>query len=184
MPLVPFADPAAMPEKTRQSFERLPRPLNIFRMWANAATIFPAGIRYGNAILTKQKLCAARRELVILAVGRIEGGIYEFVQHVPIARNAGCRDDQVAALEAARFDDKAFDDAEKAMLRLTREIVLDVRASQAAVNAAQKFFDPQEIIEIICTVGFYMTIARLTETTRIEIDAPSGVAIPHFEKIR
>ena len=181
MRLVPYADPAAMPEKTRESFDRLPRPLNIFRMWANAATIFPAGIRYGNAILTKQKLSAARRELVILAVGRIEGGIYEFAQHIPIALNAGCTDDQVAALEAARFTDKAFDEAEKALLKLTREIVLDVKASEATVEEAKAFFDAQEIVEIICTVGFYMTIARLTETTGIDVDT---VRVPAFQKIR
>jgi alkylhydroperoxidase family enzyme len=150
-------------------------------MWANAATIFPAGIRYGNAILTKQKLSAARRELVILAVGRIEGGIYEFAQHIPIALAAGCSEDQVTALEHARFDDKAFDDAEKALLRLTREVVLDVKASEAAMDAAKKHFDAQEIVEIVCTIGFYMTIARLTETTGIEIDA---ARVPHFEKIR
>lgn len=181
MPLVPYADPALMPEKTRESFDRLPRPLNIFRMWANAATIFPAGIRYGNAILTRQKLSAKRRELVILAVGRIEGGIYEFAQHIPIAAHAGCSDDQIAALEAARFTDRAFDDAEKAMLRLVREVVLDVKASEAAMEGAKAFFDAQEIVEIICTVGFYMTIARLTETTGIEVDT---VRVPKFEKIR
>lgn len=181
MPRIPYADPAKMPEKTRESFERLPRPLNIFRMWANAATIFPAGIRYGNAILTKQKLSAARRELVILAVGRIEGGIYEFAQHIPIALAAGCREEQVTALEQARFDDKAFDEAEKALLRLTREVILDVKASDAAMEAAKKHFDAQEIVEIVCTIGFYMTIARLTETAGIEIDA---ARVPQFEKIR
>jgi alkylhydroperoxidase family enzyme len=181
MPLIPYADPSKMPEKTRDSFDRLPRPLNSFRMWANAATIFPAGIRYGNAILTRQKLSPARRELVILAVGRIEGGVYEFAQHVPIALAAGCSEDQVAALEAARFDDKAFDDAEKAMLRLVREVVRDVKASAEAMDAAKAYFDAQEIVEIICTVGFYMTIARLAETTGIEIDAKR---VPKFEKIR
>jgi alkylhydroperoxidase family enzyme len=181
MPRIPYADPVSMPEKTRESFERLPRPLNIFRMWANAATIFPAGIRYGNAILTKQKLSAARRELVILAVGRIEGGIYEFAQHIPIALAAGCSEEQVAALEKARFDDPAFDEAQKALLRLTREVTLDVKASEAAMEDAKKHFDTQEIVEIVCTIGFYMTIARLTETTGIEIDAGR---VPHFEKIR
>ena len=37
-------------------------------------------------------------------------------------------------LEQARFDDKAFDEAEKALLRLTREVVLDVKASDAAIS--------------------------------------------------
>lgn len=181
MPRLPYADPGKLPEKTRESLERLPRPLNIFRMWANAATIFPAGIRYGNAILTKQKLSAARRELAILAVGRIEGGIYEFAQHIPIALAAGCREEQIAALEAARVDDKAFDEAEKALLAFTREVVCDVKASDAALDAVKKHFDTQEIVELVCTIGFYMTIARLTETAGIEVDAPR---VPQFEKLR
>ncbi len=181
MPLIPYADPETMPDETRQMFERLPRPLNVFRMWANAGSTFAAGIRHGNAILSKQKLSALRRELIVLAVGRIEGGVYEFAQHVPIALAAGCRDDQIAALETARFTDKAFDEAEKALLRLVREVVLDVRARTETVEAAKVFFDAQEIVEIIWTTGFYMTIARLTETTRIEVDA---VRIPQFEKLR
>lgn len=181
MPRIPYADPEKMPEETRASFERLPRKLNIFCMWSNAASIFPAGIRYGNAILTKQKLSAARRELTILAVGRIEGGIYEFAQHIPIARAAGCSEEQIAALEQGRFDDPVFDEAEKAMLWFVREVVLDVKASDAALAAAQKHFDAQEIVELICTIGFYMTIARLTETAGIEIDAGR---IPQFSKIR
>ena len=184
MPLVPFADPAAMPEKTSRSFERLPRPLNspphVGQCRNDLSSRHPLRQRDPNQAETLRGAARTRHPR-----GRsIRAAFTNSCSTCRSRRNAGCRDDQVAALEAARFDDKAFDDAEKAMLRLTREIVLDVRASQAAVNAAQKFFDPQEIIEIICTVGFYMTIARLTETTRIEIDAPSGVAIPHFEKIR
>jgi alkylhydroperoxidase family enzyme len=184
MPLIPFADPAAMPEDTSASFERLPRKLNIFRMWSNAATCFPAGIRFGNAILTKQKLNPALRELIILAVARIEAGIYEWVQHIPIGKAAGCRDDQIAALAAGDFINPAFDAREQAMLKLVFEVVRDVRASEAAVNAAKAHFDAQEIVEIILTAGFYMTMARMTETTRVEIDAPPGVTIPDFRKIR
>ena len=33
-------------------------------------------------------------------------------------------------------------------------------------------------MEIILTCGFYMTMARLTETTRVDVDAPPGVAVP------
>jgi alkylhydroperoxidase family enzyme len=182
MPLIPYADPNALPEETQASLARLP-PLNIFRMWANAATCFVPGIRYGGAILTKQKLAPALRELIVLAVGRIDAATYEWVQHVPIARGVGVREDQIAALEADRFDDDAFNPEERILLRLTREIVRDVRASEWVVNEAKNYFSAQEITEIILTVGFYMTIARLTETTRVDIDAPPGVAIPAFARV-
>src|SRR5271163_962051 len=138
----------SLPEKTRESFDRLPK-LNIFKVWANAATIFPSAIRYGNSILSKLKLSPLRRELLILAVGRLEGGHYEWVQHVPIARNCGCSEQQIAAIESVRFDDPAFDAAEKALLKFVREIVQNVKASDSALADAAKHFDPQELVEIV-----------------------------------
>jgi alkylhydroperoxidase family enzyme len=176
MPLIPFADTNALPEKAKAAFDGLPRKLNIFRMWANAPECFVSGMRFGGNILNRQKLGADLRELIILTVARIEGGVYEWVQHVPIAKAAGCNDAQIAALEAGRFDDAVFDDKEKACLALAADVIRNVKASEANVKAAQAFFSPQEIVEIILTCGFYMTMARLTETTRVEVDAPPGSA--------
>jgi alkylhydroperoxidase family enzyme len=185
MPLIPYADIAALPDDVRERFEKLPRKLNIFRMWANAATCFVPGMRFGGAILSKQKLDPALRELIILWVARLEGGTYEWVQHVPIAQAAGCRNDQIRALEIAQIDDAAFSAKEKSLLKFSREVVRNVRASEEAVEGMAKHFSPQEIVEAILTCGFYMTMARLTETTRVDIDAPAGSAlIDELKRIR
>jgi 4-carboxymuconolactone decarboxylase len=117
------------------------------------------------------------RELVILLVAKLEGGEYEWVQHVPIGEALGCRKDQIAALEAGDLTAKSFDAREQALLQFSKEVIEDVRASEAVVKRAAEFFSPQEIVEIILTCGFYMTMARLTETTRTDIDPPSGTAI-------
>jgi len=177
MPLIPFADISALPDKAREAFDRLPRKLNIFRMWANAPECFVSGMRFGGNILTRQKLGGDLRELVILLVAKIEGGEYEWVQHVPIALHAGCRKEQISALEAGRIEGREFDAKETALLRFADDVIRNVRASEASVNAAKAHFSPQEIVEIILTCGFYMTMARLTETTRVEIDPPGGAAI-------
>ncbi len=177
MPLIPFADIDALPEKAREVFDRLPRKLNVFRMWANAPACFVPGMRLGGAILAKQQLDARLRELVILLVAHLEDGRYEWVQHVPIAENVGCRKEKIAALEAGRLDDSGFDAREKILLRFAREVIEDVCASEEAVNAMRAHFSPQEIVETILTCGFYMTLARLTETTRTEIDELGGMAV-------
>jgi len=184
MPLIPYAEPAEMPEEARQTFDALTRKLNIFRMMSNASTCFGPALGLGTAILTRQKLDKALRELIILEVARLEGGIYEWVQHVPIGERAGCTRAQIAALEALRFDDPAFDARAKAMLRLVREVVRDVKASDVAVKEANAHFSPQEIVEIILTAGFYMTMARLTETTRVDVDPPPGVAVPDWHQVK
>ena len=75
MALIPYADTDALPEKAKEAYDRLPRKLNIFRMWANAPDCFVSGMRFGGNILQRQKLNAALRELVILFVARLEGGV-------------------------------------------------------------------------------------------------------------
>lgn len=177
MALLPFANPDTLPQKAKDAFDRLPRKLNIFRMWANAPECFVSGLRFGGNILARQKLRPALRELAILLVARLEGGGYEWVQHVPIAEEVGCRKEQIDALEHGRLDDPAFDARERILLRFAREVVRDVKASEDAVHAMLQHFSAQEIVEVILTCGFYMTMARLTETTRTEIDAPGGMAV-------
>jgi len=177
MALLPYADIAALPEEAHTAFERLPRKLNIFRMWANAPAMFVHGLKLGGAILGRQKLDPALRELVILLVARLEGGTYEWVQHVPIAEGVGCRKDQIAALEAGQWDAPAFDAKEKVLLTFAREVIREVKASEAALEGAKAHFSTQEIVEIVFTCGFYMTMARLTETARVDVDAPGGMAV-------
>jgi alkylhydroperoxidase family enzyme len=82
---LPLIDPQATSGDIRASFDRMPVQLNIFRMMAHAeANMIPA-MRFANSILHKQKLSHVNRELLILEVARIEGGEYEWRQHVPIA---------------------------------------------------------------------------------------------------
>lgn len=176
MPLIPFADFDSAPEEVREAFEKLPRKLNIFRMWANAPSMFKPGLRLGGAILGKQKLDSRLRELVILLVAKLEGGEYEWVQHVPIGLGVGCRQDQIDALAKADLK-SAFDAREQSLLKFSKEVIENVRASEETFKDAAKHFSAQEIVEIIFTCGFYMTMARLTETTRVEIDEPGGMPV-------
>ena len=152
-------------------------PSNACPMLANASAEFVPCMRLGGAILGRQKLKPKMRELVILTVSQLEGGTYEWVQHVPIAEAAGLTRAQIEAIEAGRFDAACFDDRELALLTLAREVIKKVRADEEAVRTANRYFSPQEIVEVIVTCGFYMMLSRLTETTRTDIDPPSGTAV-------
>jgi len=177
MALVPFADIEALPPKAKDYWDKLGVKLNIFRMLANADTLMEPALRFGGAILSRQDLGADLRELVILLVAELEGGEYEWNQHVPIGLTAGCTQAQIDALASRRLDDPAFDAKEKALLAFAAEVIEKVKASEASLAEAQKHFSAKEIVEIILTCGFYMTMARLTETTRTDIDPPAGNAV-------
>ena len=177
MARLPYIDPATAPEHVRELLERLPVKLNVFRMMANAESDFRPLVGLGTAILGRQKLSAKLRELAILRVAALSPARYEWVQHVPIAQAMGATPAQVAALERGDIAADAFDPLEQAVLRFTTEVVREVRASEPTFAELARRLSAQEIVELIVTVGYYMMIARLLETTAVDLDPPAGTKV-------
>ena len=166
----------ASPE-VREMLARLPAPANIFNMMAHAETCVKPVMKLGGTLLGKLELGAKLRELCLLRAVKLEGGEYEWLQHVPIARDLGCSEAQIAALEDDDDLAHCFDDREKAALQFTREVVVDVRASDETLAQARKHLSDREIVELILMAGFYIMLARLTETLGVETDPPIGSAL-------
>jgi len=177
MARLPYVDPATAPEEVRNLLERLPVRLNIFRMMAHAQTNFRPLIRLGTSILSEQKLSANLRELAILGVAQQSPARYEWIQHVPVGKAMGISDAQVEALERGDFAAACFSPDEQLVLRFTSELVHDVRPSDGVFAALAQRFSPQEIVELVLAIGYYMMLARLMETTAIDLDAPAGQRI-------
>ena len=177
MARLPYVDPASAPEHVHEVLDRLPVNLNVFRMMAHAENDFRPLVGLGTAILGRQKLSAKLRELAILRVAALSPARYEWVQHVPIAQATGAADAQIAALERGDIAADAFDPLECAVLRFTTEVVRDVRASDATFAELARHLSAQEIVELILTVGYYMMIARLLETTAVDLDPPAGTKV-------
>ncbi|MGI8595750.1 MAG: carboxymuconolactone decarboxylase family protein [Thermoleophilaceae bacterium] len=66
---------------------------------------------------------------------------------------------------------------ERTVVAFTREVVRDVRASDAALHAVREVLSPREVVELLLVVGHYMAVARLAETTGIEVDDPAQLAV-------
>ncbi|WP_375783905.1 carboxymuconolactone decarboxylase family protein [Bradyrhizobium sp. Pha-3] len=177
MARLPLIDPETTSGDIRAAFDRMPVKLNIFRMMAHADANAMPLMRLGNSILHKQKLSAVNRELLILQAAQLEGGAYEWRQHVPIALGVGVTQAQIDAVERGNYDDAALNAAERALLGFGREVVEKVRVGEAAFAGVREHFGDQEIVEAIVTLGFYMMMARLTEATETDLDPAAGMAV-------
>jgi alkylhydroperoxidase family enzyme len=174
MARIPYVDPDTAPPAVRDAFAQLPVKLNIFKLVAHAETGLRPFLRFGGAILGKQKLSAKLREHANLRVSRLSHAEYEWVQHVPIARMVGATDAQIEALSRDDAGAVCFADTEKLVLRFTDEVVRDVGASQPTFDALARKLSPQELMELVLAIGFYMTVARVMETFDIDLDPPAG----------
>lgn len=177
MARIPYVDPETAPPAVKEVFDLLPAHLNVFKLMAHAETCFRAWIRLGSQVLGKQKLSALLRELAILRVARLSGAPYEWVQHVPIARHTGASEAQIEALERGDVTAPCFDEVERLVLRFTDEVLRDVGASRATHDALARLLSPQELVELVLAIGFYMTVARVMQTFEIDLEAAQGVRV-------
>ena len=174
MTRIPFPDLDRASPEVREMLARLPAPVGIFNMMAHAETVLKPLMKLGGTFLGKLALDPLLRELVILHAVNLEGGEYEWVQHVPVVLALGGSQEQVDALKLGDDQAPCFTDAQKAALRFTREVVVDVGASEASLGEARKHLSEREIVELILVAGFYIMLARLTETLDIPNDPPIG----------
>jgi alkylhydroperoxidase family enzyme len=131
-------------------------------------------LELGGTILARQALSAKLREHAILLVAQLSRAHYEWVQHVPIALAMGATQEQVDAIEREDIGADCFDDEERDVLAFTRQVVLEVCASDEIVEALRARLPDRELVELTLAIGFYMTMARLMVVTGVDVDAPAG----------
>ncbi|GIW43626.1 MAG: hypothetical protein KatS3mg077_0908 [Candidatus Binatia bacterium] len=172
MARLPYPEVTALPQDVRDALEQLPVQLNVFRMLAHAATCFRPWLRLGTAILNELELDARLRELVILAVARETTCTYEWQQHAALARLVGVTDAQLAAVECG--DDRAacFSDLEQLVLDTAKGLLKNARLGDEIWQRLVRAFSPRQIVELCLVVGFYAMLARVLETTEVDLDAP------------
>ncbi len=177
MARLPYVEPENAPAKVKEAFDLLPVKLNIFKMLANAETHFRPLLRLGAAILSQQELDPKLRELAILQAAKLTPGEYEWVQHVPIAKAVGATDAEIQALERGDLEAACFGDVERLMLAFGEDVLLRAKVADDRFAAMQKHFSPREIVEILITLGYYSMLARLTEVTHTDVQAPVDTAV-------
>lgn len=182
MARLPYVDPATADPKVQETFAKLPAPLNVFKMLANATTCFRPAIQLGTAILGRTELNAVLRELIILRVGKLAGCSYEWGQHTVIGKMVGVSDEQIAALERDDLDATCFDEPTRLTLRFATEVARDVRASDATFATMTPHFSPRQIVEVIVTVGYYRMLAGVLESCAVDWDHAIGQ--PLIDKVR
>ena len=117
------------------------------------------------------------REFAMCAVAVLNGAEYEWVHHAPLYRDAGGRDEQLVALRKLSPDpeqalaDAAFNQQERALLRLIVESTLSVSVSDATFEAAHAVLpDDQQIFEFIVVIASYNMVSRILVAMDVKPD--------------
>jgi 4-carboxymuconolactone decarboxylase len=174
MALLPYVDESKVSDKTREILSVTPHKLNVARMSANASEpVFHNFSGLGNSLMTQGGLDGKLREIAVLRNARVSGSLYEYTHHVPIAKSTGLTDEQVTAIDSWE-DAKCFNEVERLVLRFTEEVARNVKGNRTTLEALQKHLNAGEIVELIMAIGFWGMVARILETTEVELEDFAG----------
>jgi alkylhydroperoxidase family enzyme len=111
-----------------------------------------------------------QRELALLRTGFAAGSKFVFSQHSKAARAAGISDEKVRAVPAWSSA-SVFDDADRAILAYTDELVLaDGRVQDDTFARLHELLSDEGILELSYAIGTYRLHAMLTRALRLEYD--------------
>jgi alkylhydroperoxidase family enzyme len=156
------------PELKRRLEELWGTPPNLYRALANHAPLAAAWTEFSRAIRYESRTPRRLRELVILRGAQLMRSEYEWAQHLRMARQAGVREAQIAALALWR-ESGEFDATEKAALLLA-EAVTRADVTDEVYAAAARHFDHATYVELALTAAFYAMVGRMLEAMRVQLE--------------
>src|SRR5258705_10556107 len=96
-------------------------PPNLYRGLGNHPKLVAAWTEFSKTLRYDTRTPRELRELVILRGAQLMGSEYEWAQHLKMARKAGVREEQIAALAGWRASD-LFSSKEKAALGIAEAV--------------------------------------------------------------
>ncbi|MGZ8734051.1 MAG: carboxymuconolactone decarboxylase family protein [Acidimicrobiia bacterium] len=148
-------------ERTRELLGRAGVPngetTNIFTTLVRHPRLFRHWLPFGGALLTGS-LPARDREIVILRTAWLCRSVYEWGQHVRLARTAGLTAAEIAQI-AVGPTGSGWSTLEVALLRATEELHDDNCVGDATWHVLAEHYDDQQLVEVVMLVGQYHMVA-------------------------
>jgi alkylhydroperoxidase family enzyme len=166
MPRTPLAD--FEPALKKRLEDLWGTPPNLYRCLANHPALVAAWSEFSKALRHGTRTPRALRELVILRGAQLMRSEYEWAQHLKMARKAGVREAQIAALPAWKMSTE-FDAREKAALLLA-EAVTQGKVSDEVYAEAMRHFDHHDYVELSITAAFYAMVGRMLDAMGVQLE--------------
>lgn len=151
----------------------------IYAIWATLAHHEDALRRYlvfSNHVLGKNTLPLKTRELMILRIAARAQAAYEWDQHVRIARRAGLADETILAAATGTWD--GLDDLDQVLLTATDSLVDRQGVDDELWNRLTGHLSTEQVIDVLYTVGQYLTIATVINTLGVRTEGDLALALP------
>ncbi len=158
MPRIPTVTRESLPADKRPIYDAIGESRGYvsgpFPVLLNSPEVASRIAKLGHYIRYESTLKPMLRELAILTVAREFDCQYAWTSHDPLARQAGVRDEVIAALRD-RKTPQGLTEEEADIVRYGQELIRHRRVSEATFQAVLKRLGNQGVTELTATMGYY-----------------------------
>lgn len=120
-------------------------------------------------LIAESDLPVRDRQFVCLRVLELAGDTYEQTHHVVISRKCGLSDAEIDHARAGAGS--SLTDRDRTVLRAAEELQRDQTIADATWMDLSAHYDERQMIEFVCLVGCYQTMAMLTKSLGMPLEA-------------
>ena len=161
--------PSQWPPELEDIRRSLGNPLNIHNMMAHNAALTQAWMPLRNYIVANSSLAPEHRELLILRTALNCNTSYEWEHHVVRGRDAGLSDEEIQRVKEGPTASQ-WPPASRLLLQAADDCYRDSQISDETYPDLSLHFDVRQQLDIITTVGMYMTLAAIIKTYRVPME--------------
>jgi alkylhydroperoxidase family enzyme len=152
--------------------------LNIFKIVAHNPQLLRNWLRMSGPLLFGGLSLEPRlREIAILRVAQNARSEYEFGHHIPIARQVGLTDEEIASLQDFE-DGETFTELERHVIRYTDASCQLTDDAPEHARELKRWLSDKELLELSFCIGHWGMVARVLVPLEVEVDESLEAELP------
>jgi len=149
--------------------ERNDQVLGVWSTCAQAPELCNAWLVFTDYLLQDSSLPTRDRELLILRIGFLNGGAYEWAAHTGLARSVGLTDEDLRRIVVGP-DAPGWNAWDSTLLRAADELHSNALISDATWNALAERYNQRQLMEAVFTVGQYNLVAMYLNSLGVQFE--------------
>ncbi|KAI0920316.1 hypothetical protein AcW1_002090 [Taiwanofungus camphoratus] len=170
--ILPYVDSATAPPAVAEALRTLPFERNIFKLLANADTLFVPFMKLLSSCWgAGRALKSSEWQLTVLRTAALLDAPYEWDVNEPVSRVFGYNDEQLALIRQGDLSStKLFTDRQRLVGEMVKELVQLNAVSEEKMVQAKEVLGPKAAMEVLMIHGVYGLLARVMRSAKIDFD--------------
>jgi len=173
--LLPYVDSNTAPPPVKEALQTLPFERNVFKLLANAPTLFPPFMTLLSTLWSADRaIRSSDWQLAVLRTAALHDAPYEWDVNEPVARIFDFSNEQLSALrnKESPLPVALFTARQQKLGKFIDELGHGDRVSETTMAEVKAVWGERGTMELFYVSGIYEFLAKMMNSCKIDFDEP------------